>query len=71
MHGQAGGGPARVAGDELAEQLHVVVSGAEQALVERLLSGPNRRSERTGKGAVCCAPKLHAARQRNDPTGPG
>src|SRR5665213_3459188 len=44
--------PARAARDRLAKQLDVVEATAEGALVERLLRGPGRRSERSRARAL-------------------
>ena len=44
--------PGRLARDELAEQLDVVVLDAEDLLVERLLGGPHRGAGRAREGAA-------------------
>jgi hypothetical protein len=67
---ESGGGPGGAARDELSEQLHVVVAGAEHPLVDRLLCGPRRRGGRPCQRAVEWSPKLHWA-QRNDTGGAG
>ena len=67
MERRAGDRPGAAAGDELAEQLHVVVARSEDALVERLLGGPDSRGERAGERAVHGASKLHSPIERNAP----
>src|SRR4051812_44967859 len=52
MQGQADGRPRGPTRNRLAEQLDVVVPASEDALVERLLHGPDRGGDRACNGAV-------------------
>jgi hypothetical protein len=59
VHGQARGLPAGVAREQLAEQLHVVVVGAKNPLVERLLGRPHRGRRGARKSAAGDSPQFH------------
>src|ERR671915_4530 len=61
MHCKARGLPPGPARDELAEYLHVVIAGPEDALVERLLGRPDGRGGRSGHRSVPNASQLHVA----------
>jgi hypothetical protein len=52
VHGHPDREPGRLARDELAEQLDVVVVDAEDALVERLLRRPHRDARHAREGAA-------------------
>ena len=59
------------AGDQLAEQLHVVVARAEQALVERLLKRPQRGCHRARGGPLDARVVIRAERAGSARESPG
>ena len=56
---EPGSRPGGAARDKLAEQLHVVVAGSEDPLVERLLGGPHRCGRCPREGSVERSLQLH------------
>jgi hypothetical protein len=67
---EPGRGPGVTAGDELSEQLDIVVSAAEGTFVPGLLGRPHRGGEAAGNGAVQAALEIHHP-QRNAVRGIG